>query len=184
MPATRRDRISRRGRCRGRARRRRREPAAAGVRPDAGTRTAIVARRAPPTRRSAQRQGARSSLREVIGTVILRFESNACENSFFLDLKCWLAASEWVRAEIQRGLRQRGGRDRRCGPDIFPSTLIWLFQRKHVADFSRQKNARQKDKEPSDQVFLFLSRKKHPRSRSGKREKYSWMKFSAELTVG
>jgi hypothetical protein len=62
--------------------------------------------------------------------------------------------------------------------------LIWLFQRKHVADFSEQKNARQKDKEPPDQSFLSLSRKKHPRNRSGKREKYSRMKFLAELTVG
>jgi len=57
-------------------------------------------------------------------------------------------------------------------------------ERKHVADFSEQKNARQKDKEPPDKSFLFLSRKKHPRSRSGKRKKYSWMKFSVELTVG
>jgi hypothetical protein len=61
--------------------------------------------------------------------------------------------------------------------------LIWLFQRKHVADFSEQKNARQKDKEPPDQALLFLSRKKHPRSFFGKREKYSWMKFSAELNA-
>jgi hypothetical protein len=67
-------------------------------------------------------------------------------------------------------LAAKGGRDRRCGPDIFPATLIWLFQRKHVADFSEQKNARQKDKDRVRKFFIFLSRKKHPRSRSGKRE--------------
>src|SRR5215831_9029566 len=47
-----------------------------------------------------------------------------------------------------------------------------------------QKKARQKDKEPPDQSFLFLSRKKHPRSSSGMREKYSRTKFSAELSAG
>jgi hypothetical protein len=62
--------------------------------------------------------------------------------------------------------------------------LIWPFQRKHVADFSEQKNARQKKKRLVWKRFIFPSRKKHPRSRSVKREKKSWMEYSAELTAG
>jgi hypothetical protein len=61
--------------------------------------------------------------------------------------------------------------------------LIWLFQRKHVADFSEQKNSRRKNKDLVWKSLIFPSRKNHPRRRSVKGEKYSWMMFSAELTA-
>jgi len=100
-----------------------------------------------------------------------------------VEVKCWPAASEWLMAEIQGGLRQKGWPRPTLLTRFFPATLIWLFQRKHVAGFSEQKNARRKKKGQVLKSFIFPSRKKHPRSSSGKREKRSWMKFSAELTA-
>jgi hypothetical protein len=62
--------------------------------------------------------------------------------------------------------------------------FYWRRARKHVANFSEQKNARQKNKDRVWRFFIFPSRKKHPRNRSEKRKYYSWMKFSTELTSG
>jgi len=61
--------------------------------------------------------------------------------------------------------------------------LIWLFQRKHVAGFSEQKDARQKNKDGSGSS-LFFHLAKTIQEAAPETEKYSWMKVSAEPASG
>jgi hypothetical protein len=46
------------------------------------------------------------------------------------------------RLKFKEACGKGEGRDRRCGFEIFPAALIWLFQRKHVADFSELKKCK------------------------------------------